>query len=359
MPDRTVTCRECDRAVPDSMDLCQSCVDSFVAELLTVPGIVVDMTVTAARLDRMSNGRQGGKSAEVPLPIRISGKVGEDPDRDTYKNPWTHKTGDDQLPTRRPYDALVNALATWGRVFEDHYRVEIPIGARGLVQLVQTNRTLGRSNTARIERAVEGDYRVDRSALSITPTTEAEQVAVWLACHPNLIRMMPAAHEMIAELTDPEAGAITRARRAVDRLPELRYVGPCPTRRDLGACGAELRAETGEQWVRCWRCHEQHEVAAVMREAVRSAEGNVYTMARIGELLEAMGRPIPRQTLHSWHYRGRLKSRGWLHSDPASGHRSITTTWIHRNDPPVFRLGDVLRLVERETNPGSVARQSN
>ena len=355
MPDRTVTCRECDRVVADSMDLCQACVDSFVAELLTVPGIVVDMTVTAARLDRMSNGRQGGKSAEVPLPIRISGKVGEDPDRDTYKNPWTHKASDDQLPTRRPYDALVNALTTWGRVFEDHYRVEIPIGARGLVQLVQTNRTTGRSNTARIERAVEDDYRVDRSALSITPTTAAEQIAVWLACHPDLIRMMPAAHEMFGELTDPEAGAITRARRAVDRLPELRFLGPCPTPAPLIAgeprtCGAGLRAEKGETWVRCPRCRAQFEVVKIIADAKRRTEDRLWTLAQIGKYLVALDIHVPSSTLYDldYHPKKAVPKRGWLHTD-SQGLQTITTTWIHRNDPPVFRVGDVVRYFERHS----------
>jgi hypothetical protein len=362
MVERTVTCRECDRIVPDSMDLCVTCLDGFIAELLTVPGIVADMTVTAARLDRMSDGRTGGKSAEVPLPIRISGKVRENPDRDTYKEPWPHSASDDLLPTRRPYDALVNALTTWGRVFEDHYRVEIPLGARGLVQLVQTNRTAGRSNTARIERAVE-DYRVDRSALSLTPTTPAEQVAVWLACHPNLIRPMPAAHEMIADLTS----AIASARMAVDRLPELRFLGPCPTPIAAGnsshgttgearTCGAGLRAEKGETWVRCNRCRAQYEVEKIIRDAKLRTEDRLWTLAQIGKYLEALDIRVPNRALTDldYHPRNAVPKRGWLHRD-SLGRESITTSWIHRDDPPVFRVGDVVRYFERRLVKGWLA----
>lgn len=387
MVERTVTCRECDRIVPDSMDLCLTCIDSFIAELLTVPGIVVDMTVTSARLDRMSDGRAGGKSAEVPLPIRISGKVRENPDRDTYKEPWPHSASDDLLPVRRPYDALVNTLTTWGRVFEEHYRVTIPIGARGLVGLVINNRR-GIDRRALVDpvrtpafkvnlRKSQGSPRLrvqvqdrivrqprrDADIVEFTPVVEAEQIAVWLACHSNLIRPMPATHEMIADLTSAIAGA----RMAVDRLPELRFLGPCPTPIAAGnsshgntgevrTCGAGLRAEKGETWVRCNRCRAQYEVEKIIRAAKIRTEDRWWTLAQIGKYLEALDIKVPRRDLLDldYHPRNAVPKRGWLHRD-SLGREAITTSWIHRDDPPVFRVGDVVRYFERRLVKGWLA----
>lgn len=315
MKPSTVLCSECDRPVADSVPLCDVCTDEFVSELKTVPGIVADITITAARLARMSNGRNGGKSAETLLPIQITGKVG------------VKTATDDQLPHRRPYDALVNSLTTWGRHIEDHYRLTIPIEAAGLRGLVMANRC----NTG----------RRDKAAFALSSCTEAECVAIWLACNPQSIRLMPASHEMVADISN----AIDRARMAVDRAPELRYLGPCPGVLQSGKpCEFELRAESGEQWVRCGRCREQHNIDKIMADAQRRIEDRLCTMKQIAGYLGAMGYKIPTSTLHNWNNRPPrwLIKRGWLHGN------TITTAWIHRDDPPVYRFGDVLRAVRRE-----------
>lgn len=66
-----------------------------------------------------------------------------------------------------------------------------------------------------------------------------------------------------------------------------------------------------------------------------------YTATELSTLLHELGIRIARGTLYSWTSRPQLRARGWKHNG------RITDTWIHRNDPPVYRLGDVLDLVNR------------
>lgn len=362
MTPSTVLCAECDRPVADSIPLCETCCKDFVDELMTVPGIVADIAITAARLDRMSNGRNGGKSAEVPLPIRID------------------KT--DHLPHRRPFDALVTALVTWGRLVEEHYKISIPLGAAGLRELVRANRIKPderqpKAELARIpvyeivadeddgfRKRVHVGYRVvahiprrDPDALNTTPITAAELVAVWLACNPASIRLMPASHEMIKDIRT----AIARARLAVDRLPDLRFLGPCPTITgeqdgEPKHCGAGLRAENGGMWVRCGRCRMQHEVKTIIAEAKRRTEDRLWTLGQIAKYLDALDIRVPSSTLYDldYHPRKAVPKKGWLHTD-SIGRQTITTSWIHRDDPPVFRVGDVIRYFERRLVKGSTA----
>nr|MBM4516397.1 hypothetical protein [Prescottella equi] len=95
-----VDCHNCGRVVADGLELCALCADSLRRELLQVPGLVSDMTITRARLDRMSRGRVGGKSAETALPVRL----------DKF----------DQRPTQRALEHLTNTLTTWARAVADH-----------------------------------------------------------------------------------------------------------------------------------------------------------------------------------------------------------------------------------------------
>ncbi|MFC7447900.1 hypothetical protein [Rhodococcus daqingensis] len=63
-----IDCTNCGRVVADGYELCTLCADKLCKELLAVPGLISDLTVTRARLDRMSRGRVGGKSSEAALP---------------------------------------------------------------------------------------------------------------------------------------------------------------------------------------------------------------------------------------------------------------------------------------------------
>ena len=306
---RAVECTECGRTVPDSVELCLSCLDEFVDELLSVPGIVADIGTTAALLDRMSTNRNGGKSAETALPIRL----------DKCDNP----------PTQSAYAALVDTITTWGRLTSEHYGATIPLGARGLVQLVMTNRA---------------STRTDPVSISLTPCTPAEQVAVWIACNPHTVRALPASHEMIKEVTT----AIARARMAVDRLPELKHVGPCKN------CGCRLRAEKSNTWVRCPVCNEQYDVQKLLAETLSAADDMVFSTDEIYPLLRAIEEPVKAGTFQSWVSRKKLIPHAWRRLDGR-----ITSYWIHRDDAPLYRLGDVRALRRSAINHPDSPKVSN
>ncbi len=303
-----VECFECGRTVSDGVPLCELCAQRFAGELRTVPGLVVDITVTRSRLDRLSSGRVGGRDAETALPIRAVGRRGV------------------ELQGQRAYDALVNALTTWGRDIEERDGVKIPIGGYtagghgpvGPAGLVQQYRRGGQT------------ARVDPAALSIVPVTEAEQVAVWLADHVEHVRSHPAADEMITEIAD----AIARCRMAVDKAPDLKPVGPCPT------CATQLRAEKGDSWVRCPACGEQCDVERLLVRTLASADDVLMTVDELVAVLREIGEPVPVGTIRSWISRRRLARKAFRRHDTGQ----VTDFWYHRLDRPMYRLGDVRAL---------------
>ncbi|NKU63878.1 hypothetical protein GS891_12215 [Rhodococcus hoagii] len=64
----TTDCHNCGRVVADGLELCALCADSLRRELLQVPGLVSDMTITRARLDRMSRAASAGRAPRPRCP---------------------------------------------------------------------------------------------------------------------------------------------------------------------------------------------------------------------------------------------------------------------------------------------------
>ncbi|MBM4577210.1 hypothetical protein GS892_26050 [Rhodococcus hoagii] len=303
-----VDCHNCGRVVADGLELCALCADSLRRELLQVPGLVSDMTITRARLDRMSRGRVGGKSAETALPVRL----------DKF----------DQRPTQRALEHLTNTLTTWARAVADHAGLAEDLGAAilspGLRQLTHNIRS----------------KRRDPAALSIEPAHIAELVAVWLADYAGDLRATPSADELYLDVTD----AIASARRVVDRRGEVSFKGRCRQavhNEDGGEaiCGTDLYAEPGEEYVNCRNCWTQYDVRSIDRQALVEVEERLFTIAELERLLRELGDPVPAGTLRSWHSRGQLIPLAWRQSDGAE-----SSVWIRRTDPPLFRLGDVRDL---------------
>jgi hypothetical protein len=274
-----------------------------------VPGLVADMTITQARLDRMSRGRVGGKSADTPLPISID----------------KH----DELPTRRPLDLLENEVTTWTRHFNahnPHADFHAALDSRGLRQMTLNCKT-GR--------------RRDVASLSMQPTSADELCAVWLACHPLELRRMPAVDEMFDSLAD----VIAIVNKAIDQLPELSYKGTCGyVEYDQGRerrCKTDLYAEKGEEWVQCPRCKASFAVAQLDRDILAQMREMNYTAVELMSLMRELGTRVPKSTLYRWINERKLPPRGWMREG------RIIQRWIHRDDPAVYRLGDVLDLATR------------
>lgn len=304
-------CANCGRVVADGLELCALCADSLRRELLQVPGLVSDMTITLARLDRMSCARVGGKSAETALPVRL----------DKF----------DQRPTQRVLEQLTNTLTTWARAVADHGGLADDLAAAilspGLRQLTHNTRS----------------KRRDPAALSTEPAHIAELVAVWLADYAGDLRATPGADELYLDVTD----AIAAVRRSIDRRPELRYRGRCTAQvaDELGVyvpCGADLYVEKGENYATCPSCRMPHDVGDIEHRALEGENDRLCTLPELLAILRALGEPVPKSTLYAWANdpkRRRLDVRGWR-----TPNGMVTPYWIRRSDPPVFRLGDVRAL---------------
>ncbi|WP_285189930.1 hypothetical protein [Rhodococcus sp. MEB041] len=327
----TTPCHNCDRPTPDDSPICATCIGSLRNDLLGVPGLIADMTVTRGRLDRVSrNTNGGGRSSETMLPIR---------ERIDKSAPAGQPNGEVQ-PVTRPLDALVTQLGLTARLIADHAKIDLEeiLGSAGLHQLA-VNLRGGRIDP-------ELPPRTDPTLLTTEAVLDVEEAAVWLAHNPRLLTAYPDAAALFDEVTD----VIAMARIAIDRLPELSYKGTCDYTAWTGGtettCGADLYVERGDDFARCGKCGAHYDVRELNRQIQARMHDMNYTATELASLLTELGHRLPSNTLRSWAHRRELTPRGWKHRG------RITSTWIHRNDPPVYRLGDVLDLVETR-------RQSN
>lgn len=311
------SCANCGRVVQDDYELCRVCTDALVAEIRKIPSLVVDMTITRTRQDRLTRGTVGGKSAETAVPVRLS--------NDAYRT----------RPTEGPFFEMENAVTTWARVLSDHLGggLHDAMDTPGLIQLVQNNRS--------------GNRR-DPAAFSDDPTYWVEQAAIWIVVHAHHLRGLPA----VAELHDDITSALARVRKVIDAMPPLAYKGPCGhTWTENGntfECVADLRTERGEEWVRCKRCQKLHDVRELDRRMLNHMRDRLYTLGEIHRLLTELGHRISRRVLYQWadDRKGeqRIRPQGWREKD---GH--ISRLWMRRTDPAVYRLGDVLDIVQSDT----------
>lgn len=318
----TRPCGHCTRPVADAY-LCRNCTTNLGELLLSIPGLVYDLELTRARWDTIGSTRNGGKSADTPLYIRLTGRLTPDKEmdaRDTYVYPWVHNRDDDQVPSAGPHRDLAEQIVYWGLQLEHTTRDAIPLTAPGLHTTVLLNRT----------------RRPSKDQLTQLPVTDHEAMAVWIAHNLPAVRRYPHAGALYGGIE----GVVVDARKAIDQPPDLTYVGPCPR------CSNELFAEVDSPsaWVRCRRCGDQFDTEKVTMAAVVKARDRLATIPKIATHLEAIGLPVSRSTLHTWKRRGRMKIRGFLHRDAFTGLESITTRQTDERDSPVFRFGDALDL---------------
>ncbi|WP_343466295.1 hypothetical protein AAI421_17990 [Rhodococcus aetherivorans] len=302
----TVECEICGRASADAVPYCSQCADTLRAELMAVPGLVVDLDITSDRLDRLAKHQEGGKSTEAPLPIRLG--------RDGFV-----------VNYRRPLALLTNAITSWANVAGwDLDETDPPTGLR---QLVLNNRG-GRS------------HRYDPTELLTHPIRPVETVAVWLAHQPEAIRAVQSPHRM----HDDVIHVVAHVRKLVDRLPERVLKGPCPyvgydEHGDRAVCGARLYAERGEEWIRCPKCGSLHEVRALEAAALHGVEDRLFELRELLVLMEELGEPVPKSTLYAW-----ANDPRWKRIEPKAWRRAngqVVDVWIDRRDTPLYRLGDV------------------
>lgn len=152
------------------------------------------------------------------------------------------------------------------------------------------------------------------------PQAAAPALAAWLAARARQLRAHPAADDVHHEITT----AVDHAWAAVDRPPDRRYLGPCPT----PGCGADLYALPTTATATCPACRATTDVAARTAALLASARDLLLTGPETARALTALGDRVTADRLRQWHARGRLASPA---ADPA-GRR-------------LWRVGDVLDLL--------------
>ncbi|MFJ1461815.1 hypothetical protein [Nocardia sp. N2S4-5] len=311
-----IQCTECSRPLAGNAALCRDCVDALCGQLLKVPALIYELTITRAGLGRTGPAAVGSRPAEPPLPIRI--------------------TNSSRLPGESAVQRLETTVIGWARVIAEDLGVTPAVHIAYLVQLTQDRRL-----------ALRPANRPDAAALGAA-ASPLEQSAVWLAHHRREI----ARHEAAAELARDVDGAI-RALSCVIWPLDRQYLGLCAQKATDGeACGQELRAELGATYTRCRRCRTQYEVADLKAGAIANASKRLYTLYEIVGLAAAFATPVAKTTLYRWARERKIEPRGWAHRN-GYGTR-ITNHPISGADVRVYRLGDVLALAGREKE-GSAA----
>ncbi|WP_067891256.1 hypothetical protein [Nocardia vaccinii] len=316
-----IECAECARPLGHNAVICRNCVDGLAEQLLMVPALIGELTVTRAGLGRSGTPSIGGRPSEPPLPIRATGR-------------GRRMIGDSAVLR------LETAVIGWARVISEELGVIPAVNVAYLVQMTQDRRRLPDWPVPRPDAAALGH-----------PVSAVEQAAVWLAHHRREIAMHDAADELARDVS----GAIGSL-AAIIWPAERQYLGLCTTKdaKTFEPCGQELRAEIGQAYVHCRRCKWRYDVSELKAEALEHADDRLFKVADLLRVMDGFGQPIARSTLYRWARERRIEPRGWEHRDEYG--TRITDHRIGENDVQVYRLGDARKLAAGEhANQGGSA----
>lgn len=113
-------------------------------------------------------------------------------------------------------------------------------------------------------------------------------------------------HPAVGELVDDMRRLAARGLEVINPDPDDLAYGPCGAEHDGDVCDAHLHGAPGDTWVRCPRCHTQHEVRA-LRDALSHRFAALYlpaaTLARV--LPRLMDRPVSAAMIRVWAARGK------------------------------------------------------
>lgn len=153
------------------------------------------------------------------------------------------------------------------------------------------------------------------------PADSITGMALHLLRNVSRLRQHPDAGIAVHEITR----AATRAQRAIDRPPDLAYLGTCET------CHTGIYATPYASWAAC-ACGAKYEVAARRTQLLILAQDILGTAAEISRALTSLGRPVTPSAITRWVQAGRLTYRG----HDSTGRR-------------LLRLGDIAELAAQRT----------
>lgn len=158
----------------------------------------------------------------------------------------------------------------------------------------------------------------ERRGLDVPIIGTASGMAVWLRESVSSLASAECAEESYREIHN----AAERMERAVNKPPEPKTCGPCPTPGEhtkdgfkladvREKCGTRLEARPTAAEVRCPTCKQTHNVEVLTDRLLMDMH---YMSFTIRELLDVVlpraDEHIPRRTLYDWAAKGKLKATG-------------------------------------------------
>lgn len=325
-------CEWCDRPAPHAT-ICGTCVGTFRKALRNVGTLYADLATVRSKGSRFGgNATKGSVGREMPLVV---------------DSRFTDRTGDG---SQLDYD-VKNTLVTWARMVIEgwpEYRPGPVCEGCNHATCVRARRTAHPGN----------------SVVSIAA---------------YLVRMAGsiAAEEWAAEILDEVLDLERRLRRMVDRPADRWYAGICgnviePDRaHDGSTCGCACHANLGtpcdvpggcgleygsvlggvtcerDLWadghsstVRCGDCGREWQVSERRTKLVDEAKDRHVTVATLARIVTTIGATgIPQATLEA-------RIRQWVKRKKVTAHGQRV---IDGRPRPVYRVGDVLELLDAET----------
>lgn len=135
----------------------------------------------------------------------------------------------------------------------------------------------------------------------------------------------------VSKMADELLSLHPRIAEAVDRPPDLVYLGVCSWQTDRGECPADLYAEWAAPFAKCRVCKHEHSVAARRDVLLAALDDQLATASDIARGLSGLGIGVTAERIRKWKNRKRIAERG---------------TDYRGN--PLYRVGDVIDLIYGE-----------
>jgi hypothetical protein len=168
----------------------------------------------------------------------------------------------------------------------------------------------------------------ERGSVDVPHIGTAVGMARWLRKRLTDLASAPCADETFNDVRS----ATERIERAVNRPPEPKTCGPCPTlgyHRDVegkpafvidassrSKCGTRLEARESAEEVRCPVCRQTHGVDDLVAQLVADMDKMSFTIPELlAVVLPKLNMRIPQQTLQRWHAKRLIEPSGYTTTD--------------------------------------------
>jgi hypothetical protein len=182
-----------------------------------------------------------------------------------------------------------------------------------------------RKHLARTVKVCQDRHIRHQSPYALAPNTDSiPSMSAWLLWRVDGLTFSDTFTEILKTGLKVEKQALL----AIDRGPDLMYLGLCDARDEDGLCGGAIYARAGEDTGKCRACRAEYDVNARRGGLERALDDRLCTASEIAHLATYLGlsatRDRVRNLVNQWHRR-----------------KIITGHVTHEHPEPRFRYGDV------------------